>query len=455
MLPVNESFKVWIVEDDEWYREFLRYTVSLNPDYEVKVFSNGKDLLKNLHEQPQVITLDYMLPGMNGAELLKKIKEYDTDIEVLIISEQDKIDTAGELLKAGAYDYFVKSKDLRDRLLNTIHHIRSNAGLKHRISDLEKEVGKKYDFTKRLIGNSAAFTKVFELIEKATKTNIIVLVFGETGTGKEEVAKAIHFNSLQRKGPFVAVNMAAVPADLAESELFGHEKGAFTGAVAARMGRFEEANGGTIFLDEIGELSLHLQAKLLRVLQEKEITRVGGNKIIKTNCRVMAATHRNLAAEVDKGSFRQDLYYRLLGLQIHLPPLRDRANDMLLLAKHFIDNFCRENKMPAKKLLPQAQQKLLSHHYPGNVRELKSIMELSAVMSNGEEISADDILLHPSQSPTKIFEEREMTLDEYNNRIIHHYLEKYDQNVLKVADKLGIGKSTIYRLLKKEEEQSR
>jgi DNA-binding NtrC family response regulator len=234
--------------------------------------------------------------------------------------------------------------------------------------------------------------------------------------------------------------------------LFGHEKGSFTGAMAARIGKFEESRNGTIFLDEIGDLDLSLQAKLLRVIQEREVIRVGGNKPIKINSRFVVATHKNLMDEVKKKTFREDLYYRLYGLQIKLPPLRERGNDILLLAKHFIESFCRENKIETKKLSPEAHQKLLSYHFPGNVRELKSLVELATVMASEKDIYAKDILLGEENLIADLLN-TELTLEEYNKKIIFHFLQKHDNNVVLVAKKLDIGKSTIYRMLKDEEEK--
>jgi DNA-binding NtrC family response regulator len=291
---------------------------------------------------------------------------------------------------------------------------------------------------------------VFALLEKAVKTNISVSITGETGTGKELVAKAIHYNSKRKDKPFVAVNITAIPRDLIESELFGHEKGAFTGALSKRVGKFEEAEGGTIFLDEIGEMDLALQAKLLRVLQEREITRLGSNQVIKLDVRVITATHKNLSEEVKQGRFREDLYYRLLGLPIELPPLRDRGNDILLIAKFFLDQFARENQLSKLKLAPEAQEKLLTYNYPGNIRELKSIIELAAVMCENGEIQAGNITFSSASRPDS-FLFQEMNMQEYMYRIIRHYLNKYDNNVLEVAERLDIGKSSLYRYLKEME----
>lgn len=390
------------------------------------------------------------MPGTHGAEVLKRIKEQNKDIQVVIISGQEDVGTAIDLLKNGAFDYLVKNDDTKERLWNAILHLRTIAGLKKEVEELRTEVGRRYDFSQIILGKSDAIKKVYGLIEKASRTNIIVSITGETGTGKEVVAKAIHYNSDRHKMPFVAVNVAAIPTELLESELFGHEKGAFTGAVTRRIGKFEEADKGTLFLDEIGELDINLQAKLLRVLQEKEITRVGGNSLTPIYARIIVATHKNLLEEVQNKRFREDLYYRLFGLPVELPPLRDRDSDILILAKHFIDLFCKDNKLPKKSLTTEAQHSLLQYGYPGNVRELKSIMELAVVMSDGDTIDPTHITLNSAGSVTNLLSQ-EISLKAYTNQILQHYLNKYDSDVLLVAKKLNIGKSTIYRMLQNNE----
>lgn len=388
---------------------------------------------------------------MEGEKVLKSIREFDPDISVIIVSAQEKIGTAVELLKAGAFDYITKDEDAKDRILNSIKNARNKTSLIREIDRLKHEITTKYEFEKSIIGTSPAIKKIFDLIEKAVKTQITVSVTGETGTGKELIAKAIHYNSKRKNKSLVAVNVAAIPKELIESELFGHEKGAFTGAASRRIGKFEEAEGGTIFLDEIGEMDLSLQSKLLRVLQEKELTRIGGNQVIKLDVRVIVATHRNLLEEVRAGRFREDLYYRLLGLPIHLPALRERGQDILLLARHFLDQFAKENDLKKIKLSSQAQDKLLQYPFPGNVRELKSIIELAAVMATENEIQEKDITFTtPLRDDSMML--KEMTLQEYTYRIIRNYLNKYNNNVLDVARRLDIGKSSIYRYLKEMED---
>lgn len=444
------AFKIFVVEDDPLYGEMLKYHLSLNPDNEVIKYETGTECLKNLHKAPSLISLDYSLPDMSGFEVIKKVKEFNSDIPVVVVSGQEDVATAVRLLKDGAYDYFVKDEDTKERLWNTIKNIKERNELKEEISVLKEEIGKKYEFKKIIKGNSPAIQQIFKLIEKATMTNITVSIYGETGTGKELVAKAIHYNSPRVKHTFVPINVTAIPSELIESEFFGHEKGSFTGANSRKIGKFETANKGTIFLDEIGEMDLNMQAKLLRVIQEKELTRVGGTIPVKFDARVIVATNRNLAKEVEKGNFREDLYYRLLGLPIEIPPLRYRGNDILILAKFFVDDFCKENGLPKMEISSKAQEKLLKYPFPGNVRELKAVMELSCVLTNSESIEDDHITFNSTNAKSDFLLEED-SLQGYVQKIVKYYLQKYNNNVMVVAKKLDIGKSTIYRMLKNNE----
>lgn len=438
--------KVFIVEDDQFTAAMLRHHLSLNPDNDVEVFHNGKNCLENLYKKPDVISLDYYLPGENGEVILRKIKAKAPDLPVIIVSGQEDVSTAVNLLREGAYDYIVKDENVKDRLWNLINHIRNKENLTRQLSVLQEEVEKKYNFSSTIVGNSEALKKIFPLIEKASMSDIVVSITGETGTGKEVVAKTIHYNSNRKAKPFVAVNVAAIPSELIESELFGHEKGAFTGAINRRAGKFEEAQGGTIFLDEIGDMDLSMQVKLLRVLQEQQVTRVGSNTTVDLNLRVIIATHKNLHEEMAAGRFREDLFYRLLGISITLPPLRERGNDVLILANHFIKAYCKKLNVGTKKLSKEAIDKLVSHNYPGNIRELKSIAELGVVMSNDAIIKEDDIQIKYSSFFNELVSE-EMTLEEYNIRIVKYFLNRYSNKVRLVADKLGVGKTTLYRML--------
>jgi len=441
------AYNIFIVEDDPWYGEILDYHLSLNPDYKVTRFESGKACLEKMHLQPNLITIDFSLPDTTGDKLFKRIQEINPQIPVIIISSQENITVAVDLLKMGVKDYLVKDDTTKDLLWNSIIRIRENQTLKKEVEHLREELGQKFSFDKSIIGQSDTLKKVFIMMEKAIKTNINISITGETGTGKEVVAKAIHYNSDRKKKNFIAVNMAAIPKELIESELFGHEKGAFTGAVARKAGKFEEANGGTIFLDEIAEMDLSLQSKLLRVLQEREVVRVGGNENVKLDVRLIVATHKDLAEEVRKGTFREDLYFRMIGMPIFLPPLRERGNDILILAKHFADEFAKENKMGSIHFAKDAREKLLQYYFPGNVRELKAIIELAAVMCDENEIKADDIT-YASVRKEEVFITANKTLRQHTCDIINHYLKKNDDDVIATAKALDIGKSTIYKMLK-------
>nr|WP_319571301.1 sigma-54 dependent transcriptional regulator [uncultured Draconibacterium sp.] len=445
---LRNNYKVYIVEDNVLYARVLKKQL-LDDQLQVKVFHNGTDFINAMSEKPDVVTLDYTLPDMTGKEVLAKIQEKIPDTHVIVISAQDDISTAIELMKNGAYDYIMKAPDTREKLSNIIRNIYRTDQLQTENTNLKEAVAEKYNFKNLIKGNSREIEHVFELMNKATQTNISVSISGETGTGKELVAKGIHYNSKRSAKPFIAVNVSAIPDGLIESELFGHEKGAFTGADFQKIGKFEAANGGTLFLDEIADLNLNLQAKLLRVLQERELVRLGGHDVIPLDVRIISATHKNLATLSGDDQFRQDLYYRLLGLPIEIPPLRQRGNDKILLAKFFVDEFCRENDMDPKTLSSEAKQMLSNYHYPGNIRELKAIMELACVMCNRDVIKPSHLNMNVDESVQNLLAQ-EKTLEEYNNEIVKFFLNKYNQNVRLVASKLGIGKSTIYRMLQKQ-----
>jgi DNA-binding NtrC family response regulator len=419
----------------------------MDPDFDIKLFSDGKSFERYIDDKPDIVTLDHSLPDVTGLELLKKIKKQQPNTKVIVLSAQEDVATALEMLRNGAYDYIIKDNQAMDRLWHLIHQANEKIELEKEVELLSDEVGAKYDFHQYIKGSSAPMQKVFSLLEKSTMANITVSITGETGTGKELAAKTIHYNSSRMRKPFVAINVAAIPKDLIESELFGFEKGAFTGADQARAGKFEEANKGTIFLDEIGEMDHNMQAKLLRVLQEREVCRLGSNKMIPIDVRIIVATNKDLKQEVRNGNFRDDLYYRLMGVSIDLPPLRERGNDILVLAKVFADEFCRENKFTKKEFSNACIDKLLKYNFPGNVRELRALVEIAVVMSEGKMIEAHDIQFQQRNDVVDFMQE-ELTLEEYNSKIIKFYLSKYNNNVLQVADKLDVGKSTIYRMIK-------
>jgi DNA-binding NtrC family response regulator len=444
------KYTIFIVEDDPWYSQILQYHLSLNPDYEVTLFSSGQECLSKMSLKPDLITLDFLLPDLRGDKIYKKIREVNPNVPVIMISSQEDIAVAVKLLKMGVSDYIIKDEATKDLLWNSIIRIRETQNLKKEVAYLKEELGQKYSFENTIIGKSDSIKRIYGMMGKAIKTNINISITGETGTGKELVAKAIHYNSSRNKKNFIAVNMAAIPFELIESDLFGHERGAFTGAIKQKIGKFEEANGGTLFLDEIAELNLSIQAKLLRVLQEREFVRVGGNKNIKLDVRLIIATHKNLAEEVRKGTFREDLFFRVMGLPIKLPPLRERSEDILILAKYFVDDFAKENNMGIIHFAQEAKTKLLHYYFPGNVRELKAIIDLAAVLCENNKITANDITFTTSKNK-EVFINEQKTLKQYTREIIKYYLKKNNNDVIAAAKDLDIGKSTIYKMLKNGE----
>ena len=444
------KYTIFIVEDDPWYSQILQYHLSLNPDYEVTLFSSGQECLSKMSLKPDLITLDFLLPDLRGDKIYKKIREVNPNVPVIMISSQEDIAVAVKLLKMGVSDYIIKDEATKDLLWNSIIRIRETQNLKKEVAYLKEELGQKYSFENTIIGKSDSIKRIYGMMGKAIKTNINISITGETGTGKELVAKAIHYNSSRNKKNFIAVNMAAIPFELIESDLFGHERGAFTGAIKQKIGKFEEANGGTLFLDEIAELNLSIQAKLLRVLQEREFVRVGGNKNIKLDVRLIIATHKDLAEEVRKGTFREDLFLRVMGLPIKLPPLRERSEDILILAKYFVDDFAKENNMGIIHFAQEAKTKLLHYYFPGNVRELKAIIDLAAVLCENNKITANDITFTTSKNK-EVFMNEQKTLKQYTREIIKYYLKKNNNDVIAAAKDLDIGKSTIYKMLKNGE----
>lgn len=441
-----DVFSVFIVEDDPFYGNLLQYHLSLNPNYKVTLFDSATACLSQLHQKPDVVCIDFGLPDMKGDVLLKKLYEFDNTLPVVVISGQEEISVVVNLLKNGATDYIIKDDNTKDLLWKSIIKIRENSSLKKEVETLKEELGVRYKF-ESLIGESPLMKKTFSLMEKAIVSNINVSLTGETGTGKEVVAKAIHYGSDRKAKNFVAVNMAAIPTELVESELFGHEKGAFTGAQGQKVGKFELADKGTLFLDEIGEMDLTIQSKILRALQEREFTRVGGNTTVKFDVRLITATHKDLAKEVKEGRFREDLFYRIMGLPIELPALKRRGEDVLIIANSFIEQNAKVNKAKRCKLDRTAKKKLLDYSWPGNVRELKAVIDLACVMCTDQLIQQEDISFSSLSGRSGVSYEGK-TLKEFTDEVILDCLDKNDGNVLEVARILDIGKSTIYNLLK-------
>lgn len=439
--------KIFILEDDVWYGQLLKYQVSLNPDYDVHLFHHGKTLLSRVHEYPDIVCTDLGLPDIAGDELIQSVLEISPDTQVIVISGKDDIRGAVQLLKSGAKDYILKDDNTHEMLRKSILHLLENATLKKEVASLKEQLNLSFDPEQSIIGNSEVIHQCVTLARKASHSEINVSLTGETGVGKEVIAKSIHQFGKRANRKFISVNVAAIPPTLIESELFGFEKGAFTGATQMRKGKFEEAEGGTLFLDEIGEMDIHLQAKLLRVLQEREVNRIGNNQSIPINIRLITSTHKNLAEEVKAGKFREDLYYRIIGLSIEVPPLRRRGNDIVLLAIHFMNEYSQKNAGGAFKLTEAAKNKLMSHGYPGNVRELKAVIELACVMSNDRVIDHHDISFYPLNTQLN-HDFSSKSLAEFELEIINLHLKHYDWNVVRTAEHLKIAKSKIYQLIK-------
>ncbi len=485
------KFHVFVVDDDRHYSRLLSYRLSKNPDYEVQTFSSGEDALAHMEDNPDLILLDIMMPGIGGIETLDRIREIRPDLPVVMVSAQGVIDTAVEAMKLGAYDYITKGQDDFVKLDTVVKNVMEKVSMQRELDTLRGEVSRRYGI-EGLVGESAPMQKLYRLIQKTLRGDLTVAIQGESGTGKELVAKAIHYNSDRKRGPFVIVNCAAIPRELMESEFFGHEKGSFTGAHARKIGKFEQADGGTIFLDEVGELNLDLQAKLLRALQNREITRVGGNETIQFDARVICATNRNILRMIQESNFREDLYYRLFQFPVPLPPLRERGQDILLLAHHFMREYINEHTdFKSKRLSSEARKAILEYTWPGNVRELKSAIERAILISDRDEISIADLMLNerniispwterlsatpvaatssvaaaqPEHASNGIASSDEdegfavvlgsdnddiLTLEDLKRQAVERAYSLCEGNVDKAAVELGIGRATMYRLLKK------
>jgi len=438
---------VWVVDDEPAIRELLSFIVT-EAGYAVEAFASGGEVLAHSGQPPAAVLLDLMMPEIDGVEVLKELKRRHPSLPVIILTADDDISRAVEVTKLGAYDYLVKPAD-QERLLTTLNRALSHGNLEQEVARLREELGDRYHL-RNIIGSSSAMRKVYDQIEKVLESEITVFISGESGTGKELVARAIHHASLRSDGPFIDVNCAAIPEGLQESELFGHEKGAFTGAVAAHPGKFEQAEGGTIFLDEVGEMSGSAQARLLRVLQERVLQRVGGTRSIELNVRVISASNRDLAAMVEEKSFRQDLFYRLVVFPIELPPLRDRREDIPLLVEHFLEKHARDAGKHIARVDPRAMEALVNHGWPGNVRELENVVHRSLLVAAGMDLAPDDLPsgLTAGRSPVEaVVEAGPMSLEEMERAAIVRALEHNQNNLSDVARQLGIGRSTLYRKL--------
>lgn len=378
--------KILVIDDQRSIRTTLKDILELE-GHTVELAENGVEGIEKFkNDKFDIVLTDVKMPEMDGIEVLDNLIQITHDVPVIMISGHGNIDTAVEAIKKGAYDFIEKPLDL-NRLLITIKNALDKKELVVETKTLKKQVARTYD----MVGESEPMQKIHDMIDKVAPTDARVLILGANGTGKELVARALHENSLRANGPFVEVNCAAIPSELIESELFGHEKGAFTSAIKQRIGKFEQADGGTIFLDEIGDMSLAAQAKVLRALQENTITRVGSDKDIKINVRVLAATNKNLSEEIKNNNFREDLYHRLSVIIINVPSLNERKDDIPALASYFLDIVKRELNIPTKIINNGAIEELKKINWTGNIREFRNVIERLAILTNGNEITATDV----------------------------------------------------------------
>ncbi len=448
------------MDDEESIRDLLSDFLK-GQGFEVSTAKDGESALSLLKEEKfDLFLLDLMMPGMSGIDVLKETSSAKITIPSIVITAYASVQTAVEAMKLGAFDYINKPFVLDDVHI-AIKRALDVSRLQEENSRLKKELKKKFGYHK-IIGNSREIQGVINFIEKIADTDSTVLITGESGTGKELVAKTIHYNSSRSKKPFVPLNCAAIPKDILESELFGHEKGAFTGAISSRLGRFELANNGTLFLDEIGELAPSLQVKLLRVLQEKEFEKVGGIKTIKVDVRILAATNRDLEKAVKEGLFREDLYYRLNVIPLHLPPLRKMREDVPLLVDHFIADIAKRKKRTAPVISDEAMSCFMNYRWPGNVRELENLAERLIILKEGDDVRPDDLPdrlreSHPveassvkSQRLSSDGVDLNLMLDEIENNMILQALEISKGVKSKAANLLGLNRTTLIEKMKKK-----
>lgn len=437
------NIKILIVDDEQIVRDSLTHWFE-EDGYQVESAEDGFDVLRNLEPgKYDIILVDIKMPKLNGLELLEKVKKIDPECVVIMITAYASVPTAVQALKNGAYDYVTKPID-PDELSHLIQNAIKQKQLKQENIALKRSIDEILNL-EGLIGESPEMKKVFELIKIVAPQDTTVMIRGESGTGKELIARAIHMNSPRRYYPIIPVNCGAFTETLLESELFGHEKGAFTGAQYRRKGKIEMANGGTLFLDEVGSVSPKMQVELLRVLETKQFTRVGGTDIVKVDFRLISATNENLEKLVEEGKFREDLYYRINVFTINVPPLRERRGDIPILAQYFVEKFSRVMNKPILKISDEAMEILLNHSWPGNVRELENAIERAMVVGKAPEIRPEDLPF----SYDKNFSSISDSLEEVEKNHIVKVLRKYDWNITKAAAALEIDRVTLYNKIKK------
>jgi two-component system NtrC family response regulator len=445
--------RILLVDDDDNLR-WVTQTQIEEAGYAVAAAADGDAALASISaERPDLVVTDLRMPGMSGMELLRRIRSADPDLPVIIMTAYGTIQNAVEAVKSGAYDYLTKPIDSEDLLL-VIRRALEHTGLIEEVRNLRQSLDRKYGF-ENIIGHSDALLSVLDMAARAARTSSTILIRAETGTGKELLARAIHINSARKEQPFVTINCGAIPKDLLESELFGHVKGSFTGAMAHKKGKIETADGGTLFLDEIGEMPLELQVKLLRLIQEGEIDKVGATQPLRVDVRIIAATHRNLQAMIEDGTFREDLYYRLAVIPLSLPPLRERAEDIPELLQHFFVR-TKERVGRPNAVLPLSLMKYFQNYrWPGNIRELENVIERVVVLSRADEITADDLpdFLRQEHVPVDALHlelpPQGVSLEAVERELIERALKKFNGNQTHTAKYLDISrKALMYRMEK-------
>ena len=437
----TDIIKILVVDDDTSHRLMLKATLT-DDGYNITEAENGEVAVRKVKQEFfDLIMLDLKMPKMGGIEALNHIKEVNPGIPILIMTAYASVQTAVEALKLGAFDYLIKPLDLDEVKLTLIKTLDYHK-LKTENKSLKKRLSIEFSFSK-IIGNSKKMLELFEVLALAAPSDTTMLILGESGTGKELIVNAIHQNSTRVNKPFIKVNCAALSDNLLESELFGHEKGAFTGAHARRLGRFEQAHGGTLFLDEIGDMSPITQTKILRVLQEGEFERVGGEKTIKVDVRIIAATNKNLEEEVKKNNFRLDLFYRLSVVPVNVPPLRDRKEDIPLLAEHFIKKYAEKNQQHIRKISPQVIDLFMRYSWPGNIRELENVIQRAVILCK-EDTLMPEVLPAAFKNLTNIQSHNSvdslvgLSIKEVEKELILRTLEQTNHNITRTAEILGI-----------------